>query len=172
MTSAQRSGAATRVRSRLVEPYHGPLRRLALTYVRSGAVTDGVVQETWLGLITGIDRFEGRSSLKTWIFRILTNGQDPSRARGPNSAASALARAEVDVDYPAVDPNRFFDQQHAKWPGHWASPPTRWEALPEQRLESRETLDVLKQAVELLPPRTSGAPATGCRGLGCVGGLG
>jgi RNA polymerase sigma-70 factor, ECF subfamily len=62
VTSAQRSGAATRVRSRLVEPYHGPLRRLALTYVRSGAVTDGVVQETWLGLITGIDRFEGRSS--------------------------------------------------------------------------------------------------------------
>ena len=173
MTSAQRSGAATRVRSRLVELYHGPLRRLALTYVRSGAVTDGVVQETWLGLITGIDRFEGRSSLKTWIVRILTNIAKTRAVReGRTLPLSALARAEVDVDDPAVDPNRFFDQQHAKWPGHWASPPTRWEALPEQRLESRETLDVRKQALELLPPRTPGARATGCRGLGCAGGLG
>jgi RNA polymerase sigma-70 factor, ECF subfamily len=139
--------------SRLVELYQSPLRRLALTYVRSSAVADEVVQETWLGVITGIDRFEGRSSLKTWIFRILTNIAKTRAVReGRTVPLSALTRAEVDADDPAVDPNRFFDQQHAKWPGHWASPPTRWEARPEQHLAGRETLDVLKRAVDLLPP--------------------
>src|SRR5439155_22465136 len=109
--------------SRLVELYHGPLRRLALTYVRTGAVADEVVQETWLGVITGIDRFEGRSSLKTWIFRILTNIAKTRAVReGRTVPLSALVRAEVDGDDPAVDPDRFLDQQHAKWPGHWASP--------------------------------------------------
>jgi RNA polymerase sigma-70 factor (ECF subfamily) len=138
---------------RLVELYHAPLRRLALTYVRSGAIADEVVQETWLGVITGIDRFEGRSSLKTWIFRILTNiAKTRAMREGRTVPLSALARAEADADDPAVDPNRFLDQQHAKWPGHWASPPTRWETLPEQHLAGRETLDVLKQAVERLPP--------------------
>lgn len=137
----------------LVEQYHAPLRRLALTYVRTAAVADEVVQETWLGVITGIDRFEGRSSLKTWIFRILANVAKTRAVReGRTVPLSALANAEVDGDDPAVDPNRFLDQQHAKWPGHWASPPTRWDELPEEHLSGRETLDVLKSAIDTLPP--------------------
>ena len=139
--------------SRLVEAYHGPLRRLALTYVRSAAVADEVVQETWLGVITGIDRFEGRSSLKTWIFRILTNIAKTRAVReGRTVPLSALVRSEVDAEDPAVDPDRFLDQQHAKWPGHWASPPAHWGALPEEQLSGRETLDAIKVAIDRLPP--------------------
>jgi RNA polymerase sigma-70 factor (ECF subfamily) len=138
---------------RLVELYHAPLKRLALAYVRSSAVAEEVVQETWLGVIRGIDAFEGRSALKTWIFRILTNIAKTRGAReGRTIPLSALVAAEVDADDPAVDPSRFLDQQHARWPGHWASPPTRWDEIPEEHLAGRETLDVLKAAVERLPP--------------------
>jgi RNA polymerase sigma-70 factor (ECF subfamily) len=137
---------------RLVETYSGPLRRLALTYVRSSAVADEVVQETWLGVITGIDRFEGRSSLKTWIFRILTNIAKTKAVReGRSVPVSALVSAEVDGDEPAVDPARFLDAQHAKWPGHWASPPARWDEIPEEHLTGRETLDALQTAIDGLP---------------------
>jgi len=139
--------------AQLVEQYHAPLRRLALTYVRSAAVADEVVQETWLGVITGIDRFEERSSLKTWIFRILSNIARTRAVReGRTVPLSALVNAEVDGDDPAVDPNRFLDQQHVKWPGHWASPPTRWDEVPEEHLTGRETIAVLKSAVDKLPP--------------------
>jgi RNA polymerase sigma-70 factor (ECF subfamily) len=138
---------------RLVELYHAPLKRLALAYVRSAAVAEEVVQETWIGVIRGIDAFEERSSLKTWIFRILTNIAKTRGVReGRTVPLSALAAAEVDADDPAVDPSRFLDQQHARWPGHWASPPARWDELPEEHLEGRETLDALKAAVERLPP--------------------
>jgi RNA polymerase sigma-70 factor (ECF subfamily) len=139
--------------SRLVELYHGPLKRLALTYVRSSAVAEEVVQETWLGVITGIDRFEERSSLKTWIFRILTNIAKTRAVReGRTVPLSALVRSEIDSDDPAVDPDRFLDQQHAKWPGHWASPPAHWGDLPEERLAGRETIEVIKRAIDDLPP--------------------
>jgi RNA polymerase sigma-70 factor, ECF subfamily len=138
--------------TRLVQTYTDPLRRLALTYVRSAAVADEVVQETWLGVITGIERFEGRSSLKTWIFRILTNIAKTKAVReGRTVPVSALVSLEVDADDPAVDPSRFLDQQHAKWPGHWASPPARWDEIPEEHLTGRETLDVLKAAIDRLP---------------------
>jgi RNA polymerase sigma-70 factor, ECF subfamily len=138
--------------SRLVQTYSDPLRRLALTYVRSTAVADEVVQETWLGVITGIERFEGRSSLKTWIFRILTNIAKTKAVReGRSVPVSALVSAEIDVDDPAVDPSRFLDQQHAKWPGHWTSPPARWDEIPEEHLTGCETLDVLKAAIDRLP---------------------
>ncbi len=135
----------------LVSLYHAPLRRVALSYVRTVAVADEVVQETWLGVIRGIDRFEGRSSLKTWIFRILTNIAKTRAERESRTVPlSALAPAE-DAGGPAVDPSRFLDQQHERWPGHWASPPARWDELPEEQLDGRETLDALKIAVEALP---------------------
>jgi len=138
--------------TRLVSLYHAPLRRLALSYVRSAAVADEVVQETWLGVLRGIGNFEGRSSLKTWIFRILTNTAKTRAEREARTVPlSALAPAETDDD-PAVDPSRFLDQQHARWPGHWASPPARWDELPEEHLTGRETLDALKNAIEALPP--------------------
>jgi RNA polymerase sigma-70 factor (ECF subfamily) len=134
----------------LVREYHAPLRRLALGYVRSPAVADEVVQETWLGVIHGIRNFEGRSSLRTWIFRILANtAKTRAEREGRTVPLSAFAS---DNDDPSVDPSRFFDQQHERWPGHWASPPARWDELPEEHLAGRETLDALKRAIEALPP--------------------
>jgi RNA polymerase sigma-70 factor, ECF subfamily len=140
--------------STLVSLYHAPLRRLALSYVRSSAVADEVVQETWLGVIRGIQAFEERSSLKTWIFRILSNTAKTRAERESRVVpVSALRAADLDGDEPAVDPDRFFDQQHARWPGHWASPPARWDELPAEHLEGRELLDAMKAAIEELPSR-------------------
>src|SRR5436305_1810672 len=98
--------------STVVSLYHAPLRRLALSYVRSAAVADEVVQETWLGVIRGIHAFEERSSLKTWIFRILTNTAKTRAERESRMVPlSALSAADPDSDEPSLDPNRFFHQQ-------------------------------------------------------------
>jgi RNA polymerase sigma-70 factor, ECF subfamily len=140
--------------SSLVSLYHAPLRRLALTYVRSAAVADEVVQETWLGVIRGIHSFEERSSLKTWIFRILANTAKTRAERESRVVPlSALREADLGGDEPAVDPDRFLDQQHARWPGHWASPPARWEELPSENLEWRELLGSMKETIGELPSR-------------------
>jgi len=134
----------------LLDRYHPSLVRLAQQYVPSRAVADEVVQETWLGVMNGIDNFEGRSSLRTWIFRILANtAKTRAEREGRTVPLSAFAS---DDDDPSVDPSRFFDQQHERWPGHWASPPARWDELPEEHLAGRETLDALKRAIDALPP--------------------
>jgi RNA polymerase sigma-70 factor, ECF subfamily len=134
----------------LVEKYHVPLRRFALTFVRSAAVADEVVQETWLGVLRGIDRFEGRSSLKTWLFQILTNTAK-TRAEREARTVPLSSLAAAGGDEPAVDPSRFLDEQHARWPGHWAAPPTRWNQIPEEALFGHETLAALKDAITALP---------------------
>ncbi|HSJ74540.1 MAG TPA: sigma-70 family RNA polymerase sigma factor [Miltoncostaeaceae bacterium] len=135
----------------LVERYHGALTRLALTFVPSRAVAEEVVQETWLGVIRGIDRFEGRSSLRTWVFRILVNR---ARTRGVQEARSIPFSCVADPageDEPGVDPDRFLGPDH-RWAGHWAVAPQSWAALPEDRLLSRETLAVVDATVAALPP--------------------
>lgn len=135
----------------LVDLYHLPLRRLAVCYVRTEAVAEEVVQDTWLGVLKGIDRFEGRSSLRTWIYRILVN---VAKSRGERESRtvplSALAPESRD-DEPAVDPSRFLDENHARWPGHWAAPPTRWDEIPEEHLLGQETLGVIRAAIDRLP---------------------
>ena len=136
----------------LVERYHAPLRRLALSYVRSPAVADEVVQETWLGVIKGIQTFEGRASLKTWIYRILTNTAQTRGLREARSVpVSSLSLGGDDTS--SVDPSRFFDEHHERWPGHWASPPSRWDELPEEHLLGHETLDLVAEAIALLPEK-------------------
>jgi RNA polymerase sigma-70 factor (ECF subfamily) len=153
MCAALRRGDETAF-ANLVSLYHAPLRRVALTYVRTAAVADEVVQETWLAVIRGIERFEERSSLKTWIFRILTNTAKTRAAREARTVPlSAISAGEFDDDEPAVDPSRFLDQQHARWPGHWASPPVRWDELPHEHLEGSQLLCAVKQAIEELPSR-------------------
>src|SRR5207245_6634513 len=92
----------------LVARHHASLRRLALSYVRTAAVADEVVQETWLAVIRGIQSFEGRSSLKTWIFRILANTAKTRAEREARTLPlSAVAPADGNEDEPAVDPDRF-----------------------------------------------------------------
>jgi RNA polymerase sigma-70 factor, ECF subfamily len=136
----------------LLEAYHSALVHVAMTYVRNRAVAEEVVQETWLGVIGGIERFEGRSSLKTWIFRIAANiAKTRGEREGRTVPFSALRQAE-DADEPAVEPERFLDARHGGLAGHWASPPARWDTLPEERLRSKETLARVRDAVETLPP--------------------
>src|ERR671925_2045958 len=105
----------------LMDDYGSSLLRVAMIYVGSRAVAEEVVQETWLGVINGLDRFEGRSSLKTWIFRILTNTASTRAQRERRSVPfSSLAGANGEEEEgPSVDPDRFFPPDHARYPGHW-----------------------------------------------------
>ncbi len=132
----------------LIDRYGAMMLRVAQMYVRDRATAEEVVQETWLAVLNGIDRFEERSSLKTWLFRILTNR---AKTRGQRDGRmvpfSALAGADLEGDEPSVDPDRFLgpDSPH---PGAWAAPPVAW---PEERLLERETLGVIEMAIDDLP---------------------
>jgi RNA polymerase sigma-70 factor (ECF subfamily) len=132
----------------LIDRYGATMLRVAQMYVRDPATAEEVVQETWLAVLNGIDRFEERSSLKTWLFRILTNR---AKTRGQRDGRmvpfSSLAGANVEADEPSVDPDRFLgpDSPH---PGAWAAPPVGW---PEDKLLERETLGVIEMAIEKLP---------------------
>jgi RNA polymerase sigma-70 factor (ECF subfamily) len=128
----------------LIEMYQAMFVRVARMYVSSQAVAEEVAQETWLAVLQGIDRFEGRSSLKTWLFRILTNR---AKTRGIREGRS-LPFSALEPDEPAVEPDRFHGGDHA-WPGHWAGPPT---GFPEERLLAGETREVIERAIDALPP--------------------
>jgi RNA polymerase sigma-70 factor (ECF subfamily) len=133
--------------TRLVEEYTPGMLRLARMFVSNRAVAEDVVQDAWLGVVKGIDRFEGRSSLKTWIYRILTNTAKTRAVReGRSIPFSALAGEDEEG---AVDPDRFLGDE-SRFPGHWGAPPQRWE--PERRLLSSETLAVIEREIEKLPP--------------------
>jgi RNA polymerase sigma-70 factor (ECF subfamily) len=135
----------------LVDLHSPALLRVAMAYVPSRAVAEEAVQETWIAVMRGIERFEGRSSLKTWIFRILTNVALKGGARERRSVPwSALAAAE-DTGDPSVDPDRFLPPDHAQYPGHWAMAPTRWPT-PEEGLLSGETRGIILAALDELPP--------------------
>jgi RNA polymerase sigma-70 factor (ECF subfamily) len=121
------------------------MRRLALTFVRSPAVADEVVQDAWLGVVRGIDRFEGRSSLRTWLFRIVANTAKTRGERERRSIPFSALESDDGGDEAAVDPGRFLAD------GAWASPPPRWDALPEERLLAAETRAVIDGAIAALP---------------------
>jgi RNA polymerase sigma-70 factor (ECF subfamily) len=131
----------------LVTRYHASLKRVARAYVSTDAVAEDVVQETWLAVIEGLDRFEQRASLKTWLFHILAN---KAKTRGVRERRmvpfASLATAD---DEPAVPPDRFQRDGDA-WPGHWAAPPRPWED-PERRLASLEAREHLRAAISGLP---------------------
>jgi RNA polymerase sigma-70 factor (ECF subfamily) len=116
-------------------------------------VAEEVVQETWLAVLQGIDRFEGRSSLKTWLFRILTNrAKTRGEREGRTVPFSALAdAAEVEGEEPAVDPDRFYGSEHPN-AGLWVDVPQRWADTPERRLLSGEVQELVADAIAALPP--------------------
>jgi RNA polymerase sigma-70 factor, ECF subfamily len=134
----------------LVERYHVSLLRVAMLYVRNRSVAEEVVQETWLGVLRGLERFERRSLLRTWIFRILTNIAKTRAARESRSVPfSSLASRDED-DGPSVEPERFRGVDD-RWSGHWASPPQSWADVPDRRLVAKETLEVVQDAIAALP---------------------
>jgi RNA polymerase sigma-70 factor (ECF subfamily) len=133
----------------LVDTLHGPLLRLATTYVRSRAVAEEVVQDTWIGVLRGLDRFEGRSALKTWIFRILANtAKTRSEREGRSIPFSSLGD---DDGEPSVDPDRFLDGSHPTWAGHWVEYPQSWADVPESRLLAGEARERIESAIDALP---------------------
>jgi RNA polymerase sigma-70 factor, ECF subfamily len=126
------------------------MTRVARAYVASDAVAEEIVQETWVAIVTGLDRFEGRSALGTWIFSILSNQAKTHSARERRAVPFSCATSS-DAEEPAVDPDRFQKDDEA-WPGHWATPPRPWQK-PERRLLSLEARDRLKAALAQLPDR-------------------
>jgi RNA polymerase sigma-70 factor, ECF subfamily len=125
----------------LVDRYHGSLVRVARMYVRDGATAEEVAQETWLAVLGGIDRFEARSSVKTWLFRILTNR---AKTRGEREARSIPFSSMGEPDHPAAEP----DDPPELTPGLWRS----WEGDPEERLLAGEAREVILATIETLPP--------------------
>jgi RNA polymerase sigma-70 factor, ECF subfamily len=132
----------------LVTRYHASLKRVARTYVSTEAVAEEVVQETWLAAIAGLDRFEQRSTIKTWLFHILANKAKTRGIRERRTVPFA-SFARADAEEPAVSADRFQREGDA-WPGHWAMPPRPWED-PERRLASLEAREHLRAAIAALP---------------------
>lgn len=132
----------------LMRIYGVGMLRVAQMYVPSRAIAEEVVQEAWLGVLKGIGRFEGRSSLKTWLFRIVAN---TAKTRGVRESRSIPFSSLGDggADEPTVDPERFLGDGE-RFPGHWAVPPQSW--APEGRLLAQEAMDVIEREIERLPP--------------------
>ena len=149
LTDALRRGEADAFAT-LVDLHSRAMIRVALAYVPTRAAAEEAVQETWIAVLRGIEAFEGRASLKTWIFRILTNVAMRAGARERRSVPfSALAAAE-NTGEPSVDSDRFLPADHELYPGHWAIPPARWPT-PEEGLLTGETRDVIAAAIAELP---------------------
>lgn len=133
----------------LVDAYHTRMVRLAHSFVGDAMVAEEVAQEAWLGVLRGVQRFEGRSSLQTWIFTILTNCARTRAQREQRTVPFSDLFALEDDDEPTVDPGRF--QPDGRWRGHWRDGPSSWREVPETRILAQETLDLVRAAIEALP---------------------
>jgi RNA polymerase sigma-70 factor (ECF subfamily) len=133
----------------LVDEWSPSMIGVAIRYVRSRAVAEEVVQETWLGVVKGLGRFQGRSSLRSWVFAILRN---TAVSRGEKEQRTIpLSSLEADGDdWEELNPDRFFGPDHDRYPGHWSLGPTAWE-LPEEGLLAHETRTVIADAINQLP---------------------
>ncbi len=133
----------------MVDKYHGSLVRVAMRYTPSRAVAEEVVQDTWIGVIEGIDRFEGRSTVKTWFYRILIYR---ARARGERERRTTPMSALANDDSTPSVPTERFRGSDALWAGHWATPPQRWDGDAEERLLAGEAREIIDAVIADLPP--------------------
>ena len=142
-----------RVFSAVMDLYSGSLLRLAMSFVPSRAVAEEVVQETWMGVLEGIGRFEGRSSFKTWLFRILTNRAKTRGTRERRYEPFGLSGLDSDGDDgPSLEDSLFVTEGSGK--GHWADPPQAWEPdTPERALLSKECRTAIELAIDGLPEK-------------------
>jgi RNA polymerase sigma-70 factor, ECF subfamily len=138
--------------ARLLGEHHASLRRVARLYVGNAAIADEVVQDTWLGVIRGIWAFEGRSSLKTWIFRILVNRARTRAARESRSAFAGTLPTESGAEaVPPVSPEHFLLADDPPAPGRWAQPPPDPGLSPERSLLTKELRERLGSVIDALP---------------------
>ena len=133
----------------LVEQHQAMMLRIARMYVSSQAVAEEVVQDAWLGILQGLDKFEGRSSLRTWMYRILAN---IAKTRGQREGRSQPFSSLIDPDTGPAVPESWFHGAGDKWPGGWSTFPNEWRGLPEDRLLASETIRVVGEAIDGLPP--------------------
>lgn len=126
----------------LVERYQSRLLRLAQSLVSSRAVAEEAVQDTWLGVVRGIDRFEGHSTLKTWLFRILVNRARTAGAKEHRTPTEPLG----DDGEPAVPADRFDGG------GAWATPPEVWSDAADDRLVAAQLAKRVRECLDVLPP--------------------
>jgi RNA polymerase sigma-70 factor (ECF subfamily) len=129
----------------LVERCSGIMLRLALAHVGNRAVAEEVVQEAWLTMLRSLDRFEGRSSLRTWLLGIVVN-----LARSRARAERRSIQMPSEPDGPVLEPSRFLPANHARWPHHWAIEPVRWPT-PEEDLLAGETRTLILETIDTLP---------------------
>jgi RNA polymerase sigma-70 factor (ECF subfamily) len=147
LVAALRAGDEAAFRM-LVREWHAPLLRVAQIFVPSRSIAEEVVQETWLRVLGALDRFEGRSSLKTWIFRILVNTAKTRAQREGRVIPFSALHDPARIPEAAVDPDRFRPEDDERFPGHWSAPPRE---LPEERLLAAETREVIARAIDALP---------------------
>ena len=138
----------------LVDGWSGSMLRMARTHVPTDSLAEEVVQDTWLAVITGLDRFRGESSLRTWVYRILINQAKTKGVRERRtvpfaSLAPGNGSEDGSRDGPTVDPSRFQGAADPH-PGGWRRFPDAW---PEQSLLSSEVRQVVARALEAMPPR-------------------
>jgi RNA polymerase sigma-70 factor (ECF subfamily) len=131
----------------LARQLHPSMLRVASLFVSSRAVAEDVVQDAWLGVLKGLGAFEGRSSLRRWIFGILANCAKSRGVREARTVPFSSLEGE-NGDEPVVDPTRFLPADHPRWPGHWSSPPAAWA---EEKLIQRESLEAAQRAIDQLP---------------------
>ena len=145
--AALRAGDHAAFRS-LVKELNPGLARVAATYVPA-SIADEVVQETWMAVIKSIDTFQGRSALKTWIYRIMLNKVRTVAGREAKIVPFTSVGAHNAQDRPAVEPDRLVHSDFGQ--GYWPEAPPRWETFPAERLEGRETSDAIAKAINDLP---------------------
>jgi RNA polymerase sigma-70 factor (ECF subfamily) len=131
----------------LVDQHQPAMLRLAQMYVSSRAVAEEVVQEAWIGILKGLPAFEGRASLRTWMFRIVTN---VAKTRGVREGRSIPFSAVTGDHDDPVDPS-WFQGPEDPFPGGWRTFPADWRGIPEDRLLGRETLDHISRALDGMP---------------------
>jgi RNA polymerase sigma-70 factor (ECF subfamily) len=129
----------------LIERWSNPMLRLALVYVGDRAAAEDVVQDAWIAVLQGIGGFEGRASLKTWVFRTVANRATTRATRERRTVPFSA----VDSPTAPVDADRFIPAGEA-WAGHWATPPRPLTA--DERLLAGETREHLSRAIRRLPP--------------------
>ncbi len=129
----------------VVDRYHGTLVRVAMHYVADLSVAEEVAQDTWLAALEGIERFEGRSALKSWLVGIVVH-KAKDRGVREKRYVPLSSGDEADGDEPAMAPSRFDAS------GAWAEPPRGWDDMtPERLLSSKEQVAALQRAIEALP---------------------
>ncbi len=134
----------------LIARHHASMVRVAALYVRDREVAEEVAQDAWVAVLRGMDQFEARSSLKTWIFHILTNRARSRGVRDQRVVPFATLQGDDPNSDRSVDPDRFFPAGHED-AGHWSSPPRSWEGAPEARLLTNETGAHIAAAIAALP---------------------